>query len=98
MRKWRAEAKLLYLAEFCWILNALGWLYLAVEALHISPLLSRETVLWMSDATRLSAARGFFAIANGPLAAAVLINGNMLVFHDLERTAGFFIHFTPASN
>ena len=39
----------------------------------------------MTDTVRLSAARGFFAIANGPLAFAVLLNGNALVFHDVER-------------
>ena len=40
----------------------------------------------MTDTVRLSAARGFFAIANGPLAFAVLLNGNALVFHDVERS------------
>ena len=47
LRKWRKDGMLLYLAEFCWVLNMMGWLYLAIEALHVSPLLSRDTV-WVA--------------------------------------------------
>jgi hypothetical protein len=99
-RSWAKSNNLLYFAEFCWIANSAGFLYLGFEALHALGGKgldgSLETVLWMGPALRHSAARAFFAVANGPLAMTVLINKNALVFHDIERTAGFFIHFTPA--
>lgn len=97
---WAREKKLLYFAEFCWIANTFGFVYLSFEAVHALQWTgldgSLDTVLWMGPALRLSAAHAFFAIANGPLAMTILINSNALVFHDIERTAGVFIHLTPA--
>ena len=100
VRDWVRTKQVLYFAEFCWIANTLGFLYLSFEAVHVlggtgldgSP----DTVLWMGPELRLSAAHAFFAIANGPLAMTIFVNRNALVFHDIEKTAGVFIHFTPA--
>jgi hypothetical protein len=40
-------------------------------------------------------ARAFFAVANGHLGPAMLINRDALVFHDFTRGASVFIHFSP---
>ena len=90
--RWRAKGKLLYFAELCWVMNVASWFYLALEAssllLHAQPLLPTSL--------RLLLARAFWSLANGPLALTVLMNHNAIVFHDVERTASFFIHFSPA--
>ena len=31
--KWRESKRLLYMVEFCWVINAAGWLYLVLELL-----------------------------------------------------------------
>ena len=99
-RSWYRRNMLLYFAEFCWVANTLGFMYLAFEAVNALQWKgldgSLDTVLWMGPSLRLSAAHAFFAIANGPLAMTILMNANALVFHDVERTAGVFIHLTPA--
>ena len=41
----------------------------------------------LEPSQRLAAMRAFFALANGPLAGALLMNKNALVFHDIERTS-----------
>ena len=41
-------------------------------------------------------ARSFFSVANGPLAFAIIMNGNALVFHDLSKTSSLFIHLSPS--
>lgn len=90
--RWYATGKILYFAELCWVINVTSWLYLALEAcsllLHEQPLLPMPA--------RLILARAFWSVANGPLALTVLMNHNSIVFHDVERTASFFIHFSPA--
>ena len=59
--------KLLYFAEFCWVINVVGWLYLCYEA--------AETLGWspvhLDSETRLEATMMFFGNANGPLALSV---------------------------
>ena len=104
---WRRERKLLYLAEFCWVVNMLGWFSVALELAHagltqsgldaLHPILVAPWASgWISDAHRIMFARAFFTIANGPLALTVVMNANTLVFHDAVKTSGFFIHFSPA--
>jgi hypothetical protein len=92
IRGFRRTRYLLYLAEFCWFTNAVGWLVVSAEMLHAAGVID----LSLDAATRVTAARAFFVVANGPLAFAVLMNKNRLVFHDLVKTSGFFIHFSPA--
>mmetsp|Transcript_12003 Transcript_12003/g.28017 ORF Transcript_12003/g.28017 Transcript_12003/m.28017 type:complete len:359 (-) Transcript_12003:148-1224(-) len=89
--RWSAVKRLLYLAEFCWVTNVLGWLYLALELL---PFVGGKHPL--PAAIRLGFARALFATANAPLALSVLALSNALVFHDLERWGSLTIHFGPA--
>ena len=70
----------------------MGWLAVSAEMIHAAGLLD----ISVNAATRVTAARAFFVLANGPLAFAVLMNKNRLVFHDPVKTSGFFIHFSPA--
>jgi hypothetical protein len=90
--RWYASGKMLYFAELCWVINVTSWLYLALEACSL--LLQAQPLLPMH--VRLLLARAFWSLANGPLALTVLMNHNSIVFHDVERTASFFIHFSPA--
>ena len=92
VRAWRRRRMLLYLAEFCWVANVLGWVSVALELAHTAGVLD----LSFAGATRIKLARAFFAIANGPLALSIVMNKNVLVFHDVVRTSGLFIHFSPA--
>lgn len=98
---WARRGKLLYFTELCWVMNMGGWIFLCCEAFamagrhHLFGLVESSTILFSTPA-RVEAARTFFGVANGPLALTVLMNGNALVFHDLERTLSFFIHFSPA--
>jgi hypothetical protein len=66
------------------------WLYLesasAWHGTHI-PYFSKES--------RINLARGFFAVANGHLGPALVMNGDALVFHDLTRGSSVFIHMSP---
>jgi hypothetical protein len=89
--RWRAKSRLLYFAELCWVLNFSGWLFFMTEA---ATLCTGTPMLPVS--ARLLACRAFFCLANGPLAGTVLMNHNAIVFHDIERTGSFFIHFSPA--
>ena len=89
--RWRAKNNTLYFAELCWAVNLAAWLFCMTEA---ATLVSGVPLLPMSY--RLLACRAFFCLANGPLAGTVLMNHNAIVFHDIERTASFFIHFSPA--
>jgi len=89
--RWSILKRLLYLTEFCWVTNFLGWVYLALEML---PFVGGNHPL--PAATRLGFARALFAIANAPLALSVLALSNALVFHDLERWGSLTIHFGPA--
>lgn len=90
--RWKAKGNLLYFAELCWVINFTAWLYLALEA--TSAIFQAQPLLPTS--IRLLLARAFWSLANGPLALTVLMNHNAIVFHDVERTASFFIHFSPA--
>ena len=92
VRTWRRQRMLLYLAEFCWVANTLGWVSVALELAHTTGALDLST----AGANRIKLARAFFAIANGPLALSIIMNKNVLVFHDVVRTSGLFIHFSPA--
>jgi hypothetical protein len=102
IRDWKATKKLLYLAEFCWWANAVGWVYLAAEIIHSSPSATYFNGSWLDPVShlqpeeRVAAGRIFFAMANGPLAFALIINKNSLVFHDGSRTSSCFIHLIPA--
>ena len=81
-----------YFLELCWIINIVGWFCMAVEILcvlgYIAPLLSEDS--------RNRIGYSFFVMINGPLAAAVLMNSNALVLHDIVKTSGVFIHLSPA--
>lgn len=93
---WR-QRMLVYLAEFCWVANVVGWCALALELFLLakpSPLPIR--LYRVSDAARINLARTFFAIANGPLSLSIITNKNVLVFHDVVRTSGLFVHLGPA--
>ena len=92
VRAWRRRRMLLYLAEFCWVANGFGWVSVALELAHTAGALD----LSFAGATRIKLARAFFAIANGPLALSIVMNKNVLVFQDVVRTSGLFIHFSPA--
>jgi len=92
VHSWAKEKQLLYLTELCWVTNMLGWAYIATEAAHAAHLIEVP----FSPEYRLWCARAFFVVANGPLACTVLLNHNLLVFHDAVETSGFFIHFSPA--
>ena len=93
IRGFRRSGSLLYLAEFCWFANAIGWLAVSGEMLKAAGVMDFSLV---DASARVSAARAFFVVANGPLAFAVLMNKNRLVFHDAVKTSGFFIHYSPA--
>jgi len=93
VRGWRRTRHLLYLAEFCWFANAVGWLAVSAEMLKAAGVMDLSLV---DASARVSAARAFFVVANGPLAFAVVMNKNRLVFHDPVKTSGFFIHYSPA--
>ena len=78
--KWRESGRLLYLLEFCWVINVAGWLYLLHELL---PFLGAGGAHVLSAPVRLGLARALFATANGPLALSVFALTNALVFHDV---------------
>ena len=92
VRAWRRQRMLLYLAEFCWVANMLGWVSVALELAHTTGALDLST----AGATRIKLARAFFAIANGPIGISIIVNKSVLVFHDVVRTGCLFIHFSPA--
>ena len=92
VRGWTRTRYLLYLTEFCWCVNAVGWLAVSAELMQSAGWLHYS----LDAATRVTAARAFFIVANGPLAFTVLLNRNRLVFHDPVKTSGFWIHFSPA--
>jgi len=91
--QWWKSNRLLYFCEFCWVINATGWLYLVLELL---PFLGSGGAHALSAPVRLGLAQALFATANGPLALSVLALSNALVFHDVERWGGVIIHFGPA--
>lgn len=72
----------------------IGWTYLGFEAAAVFGSFNFDN--YMTGESRLAISRAFFAIANGPLATALYNNGDMLVFHDIERMSSGFIHFMPA--
>ena len=73
-------------------MNFLGWAVLLYEVLtslgYASP--------FGSDELRNRVGYAFFVVVNGPLAAAVIMNSNALVLHDVAKTSGVFIHLNPA--
>lgn len=90
-RVWYKAGRLLYFAEFCWVVTSLGWVYLAAELLSFAGVAHP-----LAPAARLGLARTFFSVSNGPLALSVLALSNSLVFHDIERWGSVVIHFGPA--
>lgn len=94
VRRFRAKKMTLYFAEYCWVMNVAGWIFLGVEAVEYLSIFDVDP--YLSINTRINFSRAFFGVANGPLGMAVLANANALVFHDVERTSSFFIHFSPA--
>jgi hypothetical protein len=91
-RTWVKKRCLLYFTELCWVLNVSGWWWLALEFAESQQILT----LPVDPKLRLQVSRAYFALANGPLLAFVVIGGNALVFHDIERTNSLFIHLFPA--
>ena len=53
VRAWSKSKQLLYLCEFCWIANIVGWSYIAMEVafttkvIHTIPL-DQETRVWLA--------------------------------------------------
>ena len=92
--KWRESNRLLYMVEFCWVINAAGWLYLVLELLPF--LGAGGGVHALAAPVRLGLAHALFATANGPLALSVFALSNALVFHDVDRWGSIVIHFGPA--
>jgi len=90
---WRRQKFLLYFTELCWVFNIGGWMFLGFEASHF---LFGYQYRVLSDFQRVLVARSFFSLANGPLAFAIIMNGNALVFHDLAKSLSLFIHLSPA--
>jgi hypothetical protein len=91
--KWYKSGKLLYLTELCWVVNAAGWMCIAVE------LGASMSMIPLPDPKfRFACSQAFFAVSNGPLLAFVVVGKNSasVVFHEVERTASLFIHFFPA--
>jgi hypothetical protein len=80
------------LLEYCWIVNFIGYVWLFTEAIAAW----HGTIIpFFGKGSRIDLARGFFAVANGHLGPAILMNGDALVFHDLTRGASVFIHMSP---
>ena len=92
VRSWRRKRWLLYFAEFCWYFNCSFWLLVLPHEILAS---GGVIVPLVSPGTRLNLGRAFFIISCGPVAITNFINKTSYVMHDVAKTSGFFIHFTP---
>lgn len=94
---WKKAKLHLYLLDFCWLTNyllcALALLCLCTQILH--NYIPGITNMTPTPETERKAYLLLFAIVEGPLAMAVGVTGNSLVFHSFELTASLFIHASP---
>jgi hypothetical protein len=85
---------MLYFVEFCWFVNASGYLLVLHEILATSGLMNPL----IDERTRNILGIAYFVIANGPVASTIIMNNCSFVMHDGAKMASLFIHFTPALN
>ncbi len=85
--RWAKLKWLVFFTEFCWVSN----LFLAgyCITLHIRPAL-------VPPEHRTTMTHFFFAVAAGPLQAAVVLLGNALVPHSADHMMSLLIHLQPA--
>ena len=85
--RWAKLKWLVFFTEFCWVSN----LFLAgyCITLHIRPAL-------VPPEHRTTMTHFFFAVAAGPLQAAVVLLGNALVPHSPDHMMSLLIHLQPA--
>ncbi|CAK4073476.1 unnamed protein product [Aphanomyces euteiches] len=70
-----------------------GWQYFLLDFCYFVIACSMTHVTFFYDSTHLF--RVLFIYANGPLVWAVVLWRNSLVFHDVDRMSGVFIHLMP---
>jgi hypothetical protein len=92
MTNFRKIRGMRYFMEFCWFLNAIGYILIVHEILATSGLMDP----FIDERTRNNLGIAYFVIANGPVASAIIINDCKFVMHDGAKMASLFIHFTPA--
>jgi len=85
--RWAKLKWLIFFTEFCWISNVTLALYCI--ALHARPAL-------VPPEFRTTMTHFFFAVAAGPLQAAVIALGNALVPHSVDHMMSLLIHLQPA--
>ena len=85
--RWAKLKWLVFFTEFCWVSN----LFLAIYCitLHTRPAL-------VPPEHRTTMTHFFFAVAAGPLQAAVVLLGNSLVPHSPDHMMSLLIHLQPA--
>ena len=85
--RWAKLKWLVFFTEFCWVSNVALALYCII--LHTRPAL-------VPPEHRTMMTHFFFAVAAGPLQAAVVLLGNALVPHSPDHMMSLLIHLQPA--
>jgi len=74
----------LFIAELCWVSNALSVVYMVLVWTRSLP-----------EDLQMRAFQSFFMASLGYLSWSIIVVSDAIIFHSLERTASLFIHMLP---